>query len=417
MAKKNADPKDGASLAGSSVDEFARELIKTLNKEQGTRVAYNLSTDMSPTHIKRWISTGCRGLDYIISNRRDGGLPEGRVIEIFGPPSIGKSHIGVQIARSTQQKNGIVIYMDTENATQIENLQALGVDIEKRFIFCEPSTVEEVFQVAERTIVNAKKLQDAKIPVTIIWDSVAATPPESELKADYDQAQIGAQARAISKGMRKITQLIGHQDITFVVLNQTRTGIAVMYGDPTVVPGGKSIPYHASVRIRLGAGQQIKDPKTGNVIGINVSAKTIKNKIAYPFRQVSFEIHFGKGVFEHEQLFDLLRLHHEKNQEGTLVDGKRVIIGGTGAWKKLTVTTDDGEILLEKKFHKSDFGSLMRDPEYVQYIDAALDDALIIKRDMTLDDAKIDTASLVEVDAAANAMIDGDGGTAYDEVS
>ena len=122
MAKK-PKPKKVAS------NDFTSDLIKALNKEQGSRVAYNLSTDESPTSVDRWISTGAKMLDYICSNRRNGGLPEGRIIEIFGPPSIGKSHIAIQIARTTQQMGGIVVYIDTENATSIENLEMLGINI------------------------------------------------------------------------------------------------------------------------------------------------------------------------------------------------------------------------------------------------------------------------------------------------
>ena len=107
----------------NEIEDFTSDLILSLNKEHGSRVAYNLSQDESPTHVKRWISTGSRLLDYICSNRRNGGLPEGRIIEIFGPPSIGKSHIATQIARSTQNMGGIAVYIDTENATSVENLE------------------------------------------------------------------------------------------------------------------------------------------------------------------------------------------------------------------------------------------------------------------------------------------------------
>ena len=118
-----------------NTEDFTQDLIQSLNKEAGTRVAYNLAHDTSPTHVKRWISTGSRLLDYIVSNRREGGLPEGRIVEIFGPPSIGKSHVAIQIAKSTQDMSGIVVYIDTENATSVENLAALGVDIQKRFVY------------------------------------------------------------------------------------------------------------------------------------------------------------------------------------------------------------------------------------------------------------------------------------------
>ena len=256
------------------VEDFTSELIASLNKDHGSRVAYNLSQDESPTHVKRWISTGSKLLDYICSNRYGGGLPEGRIVEVFGPPSIGKSHIATQIARSTQEMGGIVVYIDTENATSVENLAMLGVDVSKRFVYVDTHCTEEVFQVAESTILKAKGMSK-DVPITIVWDSVAASSPKAELLGDYDKDSIGLQARAISKGMRKITGVIGQTNTLFIILNQIRTKIGVMYGDPMTTPGGKAIPFHASTRIKLGAGQQIKDGD--DVIGIHVSAKTIKN--------------------------------------------------------------------------------------------------------------------------------------------
>ena len=249
-----------------SAGDFTSELISSLNKENGTRIAYNLSEDESPTHVKSWVSTGSTLLDYIVSNRRNGGLPVGRIIEIFGPPSIGKSHIATQIARSTQQMGGICVYIDTENATSVENLQALGVDVTKRFVYVDTHCTEEVFDTAEKTIVKAKAMQK-DVPITIIWDSVAASSPKAELLGDYDKETIGLQARAISKGMRKITGVIGDQSVLFICLNQIRTKIGVLHGDPMTVPGGMAIPFHATTRLKLGAGQQIQN-KNGDIIGM-----------------------------------------------------------------------------------------------------------------------------------------------------
>jgi len=385
MAKKT---KDG--------DDFTSDLIKSLNKEHGSKIAYNLEYDESPTHVKRWISTGSRQLDYIVSNRRDGGLPEGRIVEIFGPPSIGKSHLAIQIARTTQQMGGIVVYIDTENATSVENLRLLGVNISKRFVYVDTHCTEEVLSIAESTIMKARAMEK-DVPITIIWDSVAASSPKAELDGTYEQNSIGLQARAISKGMRKITGVIGQTNTLFVILNQIRTKIGVMFGDPTTTPGGKAIPFHSSVRIKLGAGSQIKD-KDKEVIGINVSAKTIKNKVSAPFRTANFEIHFGKGVYEHEQVFDLLRKHGPAQ-----VNGKEIEISGTGAWKKLTVTdTNTGEVLVEKKFYKADFNEVWQSSEHNCYIEDLLEAAMIKTIDSS--DLDVDVESYEEVRSVAMEM-------------
>ena len=376
-------------------EDFTSDLIKALNKEHGSRVAYNLSEDESPTHVKRWISTGSKLLDYICSNRKNGGLPEGRIVEIFGPPSIGKSHIATQIARSTQKMGGIIVYIDTENATSVDNLKMLGVEVSKRFVYVDTHCTEEVLSIAESTIMKAKAM-DKDIPVTIVWDSVAASSPKAELLGDYDKESIGLQARAISKGMRKITGVIANQNVLFVILNQTRMKIGVMFGDPETTPGGKAIPFHASTRIKLGAGQQIKDGD--DVIGINVSAKTIKNKVAAPFRKINFEIHFGVGIKEHEQIFDILRKHGPE-----IINGKEISVSGTSGWKLLSVANvATGEIIIEKKFRKNEFDKLISDPEYCTYIEDLLDKAMVKK--FSSSDPDIDVESYVEVEAIRNSL-------------
>lgn len=362
--------------------DFTEDLINSLNKEFGTKIAYNLAHGDSPTAIKRWVSTGCRQLDYIVSNKRHGGLPEGRIIEISGPPSTGKSHIALQVARTTQQMGGIVVYIDTENATNISKLGEMGIDISKRFVFIETSCIEDVFSVMESTILKAKHAAK-DVPITVIWDSVAATSPKQELMGEYEDNSIGLAARVISKGMRKITGLIGNMNVTLLCLNQQRMKVGITYGSPIVTPGGQAIPFHSSIRIELSGGSKIE--KDDRVIGIHVAAKTIKNKVAPPHRRAEFDIIFGRGIMEHEQLFDLMR---EAGPQ-TLTDGTVVSVEGTSAWKLLKIVDKSGAHKTEKteglKFYKSDFGKLFADPTLGPYLESSLEKVMVIDTNAVLE--------------------------------
>ena len=392
MAKKETT----AAITKTVADDFTTDLITSLNKDHGSRIAYNLSIDTSPTHVKRWISTGSKQLDLVISNRANGGLPEGRIVEVFGPPSIGKSHVATQVARATQQMGGIVVYIDTENGTSVENLAALGVDVSKRFVYVDTHCTEEVLDIAEKTILKAKAMAK-NVPITIVWDSVAASSPKAELEGAYDKDTIGLQARSISKGMRKITGVIGDQSVLFVILNQIRTKIGVLHGDPTTTPGGMAIPFHASVRIKLGAGQHIEN-KQGDVIGIHVWGKTIKNKVAPPFRKVEFRIIFGKGIEEHEEVFDVLREYGPD-----MINNHQVSFEGTSSWKTMKVINEKNESIIEKKFYKQDFGVMWADPLYKPWIDGLLEKALI-RTAVSSSDLDIDPESYEEMRALRDQM-------------
>ena len=374
--KKSGDTQQ--TVQDTVMDDFSSDLIKAINKEHNDKIAFNLGVDDAPTHVHRWISTGSRQLDYIIGNRRGGGMPEGRIVEIQGPPGIGKSTLMAQIARSTQRMGGIAVYIDTENATNPDTLANMGVDVARRFVFVQSPCTEEILSVIESTILKARTMTK-DVPVTVIWDSVSQSSPKAELEGDYDQNTIGLQARVLSKGMRKIANVIGGQKVLLVLVSQQRQKIGVMFGDPTTTSGGMAIPYSSSVRIRLDGGSAIKD-KDENVIGINVTAKTIKNKVAKPFRKVGFQIMFGKGIFENDEIFDLRREYCKNSKAGVTVGNKSVSVAGDGAWKTFTVMDlKTGEVETEVKFQKNEFSQkVLNKPDYLEYVNALMDAALII---------------------------------------
>lgn len=375
---KNTTNSNSSSLTQQQIDDgddFASELIKQINKEHGDTVAFNLGDGNAPTEVKRWIPTGSRQLDAIIANAGKGGLPEGRIIEISANYGAGKSTLASLCCASAQRMGGIAVYIDTENATNPENLAAMGVDVTKRFVFAQTACTEEVFQIAESAILKTRNMTK-DVPVVVVWDSLAASAPKAELEGDYDQNTIGLQARVVGKGLRKIVNLIANKNVTFIIINQQRQKVGVTFGSPTTTPGGLAVPYACSTRIELSPGTQLKD-KQDNVYGIEVQAKLIKNKVGFPFRKVHFQIHFGKGIVEHENVFDQFREYSEKHSKGVPVTvegvdiGERMFVAGAGAWKTFTIIDKNGSEIDEVKFYKAEFGEkVLNNPKYAKYMDA-----------------------------------------------
>src|SRR5690554_3490065 len=382
MATKRKKKEEVTDSSDTSIDDFSIELIKQLNKEHNANIAFNLSMGDAPTNIKRWIPTGSRGLDAILSNRVHGGLAEGRIVEIYGPPSCGKSTLCFQIAKHTQGLGGVVVYIDTENATNPQSLIEMGIDVEKRFAFVQTGCTEEVFAAAESAILKMRSM-NKDVPLTIIWDSVANSSPRAELEGEYDQNTIGLQARVIGKGMRKITNIIANQNVLFVIVNQQRKMIgAGPYQKDTTTPGGMAIPYAASTRIEITSTGKahIKD-KDGTVIGIKVKAKTEKNKVAAPFRTAEFSIIYGVGIEEHEECFDMFKSACDTKGPATTESGKLVEVSGNGAWKTINISkADTGEVIEEIKCYKAEFGDkFMYLPQYAEEVDALIDHAFVMK--------------------------------------
>lgn len=213
-------------------------ITKDINKSKGEKVAFNLIEDKdAPTNVSDWISTTSIKLDYIIANRRPGGIPGGRIIEIFGEPSSGKSTLAQTICAQHQKNGGIAVYIDSENATSLENLALLGVNVEE-LIFVQEQCIEDTFQLIEQIITSVKN-QMNDVPILIVWDSVAASVSRTELEATYEQQQIGIKARALSKGIMKVNQILKDKGVTLILLNQTRQKIGVIGSDPCVAPETK----------------------------------------------------------------------------------------------------------------------------------------------------------------------------------
>ena len=360
MARKTKaeQAEDLATALGQSIQEGLNKKFKNTNY----KVAYFLNGDTdSPSEVGGWVGTGSSMLDLAISNRKGGGFPVGRITEITGLEASGKSLLAAHALADTQKQGGLAVYIDTENAVSREFLEAIGLDLEK-MLYVPLDAIEDIFEAIESIIESVRKSNKDRL-VTIVVDSVMGASTKIEQAADYDKdGWATSKAIILSKGMRKITNLIGRQRIALLFTNQLRSRLGVAFGDPWTTSGGKAIPFHSSVRLRLKSVGQIKVKKDGvdQTVGIKTRCQVIKNRMGPPLKTIDYDIYFESGIDDFGGWLNVMKQFK--------------LVSTAGAW--YTYKKSDGT---DVKFLSKDFqGKLEADPELKDEIYKAICDAYIL---------------------------------------